>query len=184
MENSITVAWAIPVNITEFGARLEAYVGSKAQIHAFKLCVKYAQIEGCSLGRLSPELVEFVAAYIGQSMFENHLARWQQAADCCSLYCSPSSHFNDEEMKTLRARSYKLPCCIHYDYNCEDEDCVEDFVRREEVYEQRHDKIILDYEYMLQFKHIGCKDSQFSRCREVVCPILKHSHYAVLIFQS
>lgn len=46
MMDTMTVAWATPVNHLELGSQLEAYARSKAPVHTFTLCVKYGCLQG------------------------------------------------------------------------------------------------------------------------------------------
>ena len=55
VKNTVTVAWATPVDAFALGAQMEAHVESKASVHTFRLCVKYAQASGNSLGRHPPD---------------------------------------------------------------------------------------------------------------------------------
>ena len=91
MANSITIAWATPVDAATLGARMEAHAESKATIHIFRLCVQHAP-PGAPLGQLPPELVEIVAAQIQQPRFEKRMKKWEMSVNCAAGNCSPSEH--------------------------------------------------------------------------------------------
>ena len=103
MVNKVTVAWATPVDAFALGAQIEAHAESKASIHSFRLCVKYAQASGKLLGTLSPELVEIVVAHIRQPFLDKFSAEWQEAKRCCLAECKASDHFDSEVLADMKS---------------------------------------------------------------------------------
>ena len=99
--NGITLTWATPFDAAELGARMEAYVETKALVHVFKLCVQRAQSEA-PLGRLSPELIEMIATEIHNAAFNKQLKMWRKDLFCCGNVCRPSEHLSEESCKSLR----------------------------------------------------------------------------------
>lgn len=58
MDGKISLAWAVEVDYCQLGARLEAYVETKAQITTFRACVLRSVFKAVSA--MPPELVEMV----------------------------------------------------------------------------------------------------------------------------
>ena len=104
--NGITLTWATPFDAAELGARMEAYVETKALVHVFKLCVQHAQSEA-PLGRLSPELIEMIATEVHDAAFNKQLKMWHKDLFCCANVCRPSEHLSAEKCKSLR-ESYQM----------------------------------------------------------------------------
>lgn len=75
------MTWAVPVDTVTLGARLEAYVESKASLHTFKLCIQHSQA-GRALGKLPVEMIENVASIFQQSHFEDRIEEWTEAREC------------------------------------------------------------------------------------------------------
>ena len=165
MVNNITVAWAIPVNITILGARLEAYVKSKSTVTAFRACIQHGQIEGTALGRLPPELIEIVAANIQQPIFEEHLMQWEKATECCLSECCASSHYTREEIMDI-----ECSCdCREYDSELED-DHVEEWLMEDGEWYEKHSDIVRDHLIKID---CGCNpggdgETEFMKCRKVL----------------
>lgn len=82
----LLMAWAIPIDTKLAGARLEAYVESKAAIFTFKTCIQHPH-SGQALAKLSTELVEIIASHLRQSIFEEHLEWWTVSERCCLAEC-------------------------------------------------------------------------------------------------
>lgn len=102
MANSITVAWAIPVDPFILGARIEAYGQCKAAISTLKLCIKYAG--SGALAQLPVELQEEIASHVRQPIFEERPNYWQIDKNCCNASCRPLDHLTPEQSR--RPESY------------------------------------------------------------------------------
>jgi len=83
----ITVTWAVPLEAQLLGARLEAYVESKAAIRTFRLCIQYAHANQ-ALAKVPVEVVEMVVSQIQENTFDWRKKWWQDAIRCCSIACS------------------------------------------------------------------------------------------------
>ncbi len=79
MANTVRLTWAVPVSAHLTGARLEAYVESKATITTFRLCAQYGSTSNAPVARLPTELLNRIEKYIGQSFFEKRLPKWANA---------------------------------------------------------------------------------------------------------
>ena len=76
MANTVRLTWAIPVSAHLLGARLEAYVESKATISTFRLCARHGNPLVAPAARLPAELIDDVVEYIELSFFEKTLPPW------------------------------------------------------------------------------------------------------------
>ena len=76
MANTVRLTWAVPVSAHLIGARLEAYVESKAIITTFRLCAQYGSTFSAPVARIPAELINKIAKYIDQSFFEKRLPQW------------------------------------------------------------------------------------------------------------
>lgn len=158
MVNDVTVAWATPVNAFALGAQIEAHAESKASIHTFRLCVKYAQASGELLGRLPPEIVEIVVAHLRQPFLDRYLAEWESAERCCSAQCTASDHFDSEEVAEMRS-------FVFFDADSESED--------EAAFEQyadghmEHCENVENFLSMIEVETGSKRDKRFAKCAEV-----------------
>lgn len=86
MENTVRLTWAVPVSAVLLGARVEAYVESKATVSTFRLCAKYGNPIIAPVARLPTELINEILGYIGQSFFEGRLSDWENHIGCLKGY--------------------------------------------------------------------------------------------------
>lgn len=100
---SLTVAWATPVDCVALGARLEAYVETKAAISTFRICTQQAPT-GTSLARLPAEVLGLVGALVQDFVFEDRQRAWIQDLCCCQWDCRPIDHFSDVEVAHLKKK--------------------------------------------------------------------------------
>ena len=98
MVNTTTIAWAIPVKVDQLGARIEAYVASKATISTFRVCVKYGNVPGAFVGRLPVEVVDIIAMLLREPFFDETLQKWEKDIRCCEYRCKPEEHFTQHEL--------------------------------------------------------------------------------------
>ncbi len=154
MINSLTVAWAIPVDTAFVGARIEAYVEAKATISMLRLCIKYAQT-GISLGNIPTEMVENVATHVRQSIFESRLEGWQNAMTCCMGECSPRDHINPAEyLSDMEA-----------DSDMEDELMME--LRCQGIGDDEHEEVVLETLSKIGETFVPRKGTDFCTYRKV-----------------
>lgn len=108
MVDQILLAWATPVNTGSLGASLEAYVDSQPVINVLNLYVKYGQISGAPIGKFPQELVDRVAKDIYEPLFCNAASRWAKYQFFFDNVCTPSDHFSESELVSLRAKEARL----------------------------------------------------------------------------
>ena len=166
MVNDVTVAWATPVHAFALGAQIETHGESKASIHTFRLCVKYAQASGGFLGRLPPELIEIVVAHVRQPILDKFSAEWQKAERCCLAECKASDHFDSEALKELRSEFLRgFVNGSEDDSGCED--AFEAFLDEHcDDYEEHRDNV----ESLLSMIEVGTgpkRNKRFATCAKV-----------------
>lgn len=162
VNNNVTVAWATPVNAFNLGAQMEAHVESKAPVHTFRLCVKYAQASGNLLGRLPPELVENVVAHIRQPIFERYSAEWQSAERCCSAECTPSDHFDPEVLEDMRGNIF-----IDVDGDSDDASRFEELMSENGDGHEEHCEILESFLSMIEEDNGVKRNKRFAECTKV-----------------
>ena len=161
MINSITVAWANPVDTAFVGARIEAYAEAKATISMLRLCIKYAQT-GTSLGNIPTEMVENVATHVRQSIFESRLKGWQNAMICCMGECSPRDHISPEEFCDL-VPEYLSD--MEDDSDMEGELMME--LRCQGIGDDEHEEVVLETLSKIGENFVPRKGTDFSKYRKV-----------------
>lgn len=143
ISNTVTVAWAIPVDIVTLGPQLEGYVECNDAISAFKDCIKRAHADA-SLGQLPPELVEIIATLIHQPIFEERNRWWQKHLRCSSSKCSAFDHdLSVEEILELE-QEYRSGNDLKPDDSL-DEGCWEDYVEESGTVAEKHETFAEDF---------------------------------------
>ena len=181
MADSITVAWAVPVQTDLLGARLEAHIMSKSSIHVFKLCVKYGQTSGAAVGKLPPELVNTVVGHIYHPIFNEIRAQWSKKQLCVNNSCSPSDHFSRDEIEELHQGCHcgSTQYDTHHDHNCDHGSCNGCYELSEHLHEvmwdeDRHEKSL---EFHLDmFDGPAARNDKFNRYRQVWRPAQRTRH--------
>lgn len=163
VNNKVTVAWATPVDAFALGAQMEAHVESKAPVHTFRLCVKYAHASGLLLGRLPPELVENVVAHIRQPILERFSAKWQSAERCCSAKCTPSDHFAPEELAEMKRDFLDAVDIETEDMDAEFEEALDE---EGEGLEDHHESVE-DFLSMIEEESGPKRNQRFAQCAKV-----------------
>lgn len=98
MANTVRLTWAIPVTAHLLGARLEAYVESKATISTFRLCARHGNPAVAPVAKLPAELINEILGHVGHSYFEEKLPRWADTTRCMkSRWGLPSKQQYDIE---------------------------------------------------------------------------------------
>ena len=98
MENDITLAWAVSVDYAKLGARLEAYVETKAQITTLKACVASSCSTHPSISKLPPEIVTAIANALKDIVYVPKIKRWLRAQKCVHNECERVDHFTKQEL--------------------------------------------------------------------------------------
>ena len=177
MTNSITIAWAMPVDAATLGARMEAHAKSKATIHTFRLCVQHAP-PGAPLGRLPPELVEIVAARIQQSLFKKRMKKWKKSVNCAAGDCYPSDHFSQKEILSMKS---DLAFCCQTDDEGDDGycECFEMHLLNNDIGDNEHMQTVKTFLPKVEDNSFIEKSDKFAKCRKV-CELLKCGKHLTL----
>lgn len=169
--NGITLSWATPFDAAELGARMEAYVETKALVLVFKLCVQRAQSEA-PLGRLSPELIEMIATEVHDAAFKKKLKIWHKDLFCCANVCRPSEHLSAEQRKSLKD-DYKLELrSEHEDDSGSDSDCgcgnhFDDYLAELGVGQDEHIDAVETTLAKVENNSYAESSGNFAKCRKV-----------------
>ncbi|KAL2047954.1 hypothetical protein ABVK25_011183 [Lepraria finkii] len=165
MTNSITIAWAMPVDAATLGARMEAHAKSKATIHTFRLCVQHAP-PGAPLGRLPPELVEIVAARIQQSLFKKRMKKWKKSVNCAAGDCYPSDHFSQKEILSMKS---DLAFCCQTDDEGDDSYCerFEMHLLNKDIGDDEHMQAVKTFLPKVEDNSFIEKTDKFAKCRKI-----------------
>ena len=90
MSNQVSLAWAVPVDYTQLGARLEAYVETRAAVTTFKACILHTTIR--SMSNLPPELVGSVIDALKDIIYLQKIDMWNIERRCMEQECNTRSH--------------------------------------------------------------------------------------------
>ena len=100
MDNTLTVAWALPMKAPDACARLEAYTMSKVVITTLKFSLRDSGL--CrSWPGIPQEIVNIIAAHIRQQNFEAVVQKWKGCFRCCSGDCTYLDHISAEDLEYL-----------------------------------------------------------------------------------
>ncbi len=94
--SKITLAWAIPVSAPQLGARLEAYVATKAAITTFRFGAR--NVTATALGDVPEEIIDMIAREVRNVVFKDDVKRWMKAFKCLTQKCSPMSHMTKSDI--------------------------------------------------------------------------------------
>ncbi|KAL9632203.1 MAG: hypothetical protein Q9204_003891 [Flavoplaca sp. TL-2023a] len=92
----LTVGWAARVSLPQLGARLMAYVETKASITTFRLAARYTSSP--ALGKLAEEILTIIATCVRDASYQSKIEEWIKLDRCLATACNPLSHFSQEEM--------------------------------------------------------------------------------------
>ena len=102
----LTIGWAARVSLPQLGARLMAYVETKASITTFRLAARYTSSP--ALRKLAEEILTNIATCVRDVSYRSKIEEWIKVDRCLANVCDPLSHFSHEEM-TMRHR-----CCTNW----------------------------------------------------------------------
>lgn len=108
--NDVAIAWAMPVSLAQLGARLFAYVKTKAVITRFRLAALRGALVGGYCG-LPPELVAMIAREVRSVVFNSEMKKWVKIRKCLKNTCTTLSHMGQEdydEMASILTSSRSL----------------------------------------------------------------------------
>ncbi|KAL8703709.1 MAG: hypothetical protein Q9201_003110 [Fulgogasparrea decipioides] len=158
MPGNISLAWAINVGHAQLGARLEAYVETKAAITAFKACVRHTTIH--SMSQLAPELVEIIADALKDTVYLRKVPQWLSERKCLLNECRSRDHFTKAERYDCL-----LDVLMEVDYDlCSDDE--DDYLLEQGM--EIHDEIVLSHLDKITIPASGKRTiGRFARCKEV-----------------
>jgi len=87
MPRITTVAWAIPVDVRQSIAHVEAYVEHTTATETFIDCVRAGRLRGQAIGRLAQEVIDMILENVGGPCFGTHRQRWLPRIQCAELRC-------------------------------------------------------------------------------------------------
>lgn len=91
----IEVAWAVPVNIEQLGAHLEAYTTLQPVFSKLRLCNRFGSGPKAAIPKLPIELVQHIERYILQDKQRELLPAWARDLRCWRSLCQPIEHLQD-----------------------------------------------------------------------------------------
>ncbi|KAL8754435.1 MAG: hypothetical protein Q9184_005114 [Pyrenodesmia sp. 2 TL-2023] len=86
----LIIAWATRISLPQLGARLTAFIETRASITVFRLAVKNAPSE--RLRNLPEELIAMIASTVRDMAFEQKMIEWVRVNNCLTKKCKPLSH--------------------------------------------------------------------------------------------
>ncbi|KAL8893514.1 MAG: hypothetical protein Q9192_005190 [Flavoplaca navasiana] len=92
----LTIGWAARVSLPQLGARLMAYVETKASIITFRLAARYTSSP--ALRNLAEEILTIIATCVRDASYQSKIEEWIKLDRCLANACDPLSHFSHEEM--------------------------------------------------------------------------------------
>ena len=86
--DDIIIAWAMPVSPSQLGARLFAYVETKATLTTFRLVTRNLPLVACR--SLPEEIKSLIAVELREMVFEQELKEWIKISKCMADACTCS----------------------------------------------------------------------------------------------
>ncbi len=97
--SDIIVAWATPVSLAQLGARLFAYVETKAAITTFRLVARDTAVTACHC--LPEEIKSLIASKVRDIVFKHRMKEWVKISKCLADSCKTLSHVPEAELNSL-----------------------------------------------------------------------------------
>jgi hypothetical protein len=85
------LAWAVPVNMSELGASLQANADTMPQTTTLRLCHRF---RNGSLSRLPQEILEQIINQVQSTVRVELQPKWSQDAACWQGTCLPEDHYS------------------------------------------------------------------------------------------
>lgn len=148
MDNVLSFGWAVDTYHAQLGARLEAYVATKAALTTLRASIRHSATS--SMRRTSPEITEMISNALKDSVYNDLIGRWNHEAKCIRDVCNSIDHFSDTELS-----SYGRQIDNDSEHLCDDHPVfrVQGLSRHRETFNHHIAKIT--------------KPGLFHRCREV-----------------
>lgn len=97
--SDIIVAWATPVSLAQLGARLFAYVETKAAITTFRLVARDTTVTACHC--LPEEIKALIASKLRDIVFRHRMKEWVKISKCLADSCTTMSHVPEEDIQEM-----------------------------------------------------------------------------------
>ncbi|KAL8964253.1 MAG: hypothetical protein Q9183_004584 [Haloplaca sp. 2 TL-2023] len=88
---------AVKVNPAQLGARIEAYVETKAAAETLKACIAHSK--NASLSKVPLEVTRMIIDELQDSTYRNKIPQWVQGCKCATGECSPRDHLTGSQLR-------------------------------------------------------------------------------------
>ena len=112
MEGKISLAWAIEVDQAQLGARLEAYVSTKAAITTLRSCLaRYLLPPSVHIQNrnIPQEVIDLIADAVKDAVYIPKVQDWTRSRKCVQAQCLVLDHFKPGEFYGSLASDYAHP---------------------------------------------------------------------------
>ena len=119
-QNDIILAWAMPISLSQLGARLETYATTKAAITTFQIAARKRML--AIPHTLPEEIIGMIASKVRDVDFKPKMKLWAQINRCLANKCNPLSHLsidysmfssNVSERSLLKHGGYEEAAEVH-----------------------------------------------------------------------
>ncbi|KAL8659307.1 MAG: hypothetical protein Q9202_007189 [Teloschistes flavicans] len=80
MDNVMSFGWAVDTYHAQLGARLEAYVATKAALTTLRVSIRHSATS--SMRQTSPEITEMISNALKDSVYNDLIGRWNHESKC------------------------------------------------------------------------------------------------------
>ena len=94
----VTFTLALPVNVAQLGAHLQAYLQTLPAMNALRACNRFGQGPQCHIRKLPVELVQTIANYYILPIREEKLKYWKADLNCYEDNCELLDHYTRDEL--------------------------------------------------------------------------------------
>lgn len=118
------IIWAMPVNIAQLGAHLQAYI--ETNVKTIRLCHRFGRGDDVHIQKLPVELLEMIIEKVQIPARLKAFKRWNDHFLCFQRRCDPKSHSPDENSKTDKGRSWSWSYHLHSHQEPDPDTCEEE----------------------------------------------------------
>lgn len=107
-DTSVMLIWAVPVDFTTLGARIQAYLSLKPKITQLLLCNHSRRGPNVFIHKLPRELIDMISDFLLRRALKKHEKTWQGFQQCGEYRCSgygyteDRDHFTKKELEEIR----------------------------------------------------------------------------------
>ena len=115
MEGKVNFAWAIEADHAQLGARLEAWIETKAAISTLTACFKHYRLPakgGLPARGIPEEIQTMIANELKTAVYEERVQRWTRVQRCVELNCETLDHFTPRDLEWHCVCIAKEPRCV------------------------------------------------------------------------